>query len=78
MFNTQKYGKSIWVRTHPKSCVHSSHTTKSQAASSTALLNYPKIFPLKIQQNIDSENIFTIIRNSVKLFICLYTLSTWC
>ena len=47
MVNIKKYGNCTCVPTHRKLCVHSSHTTKSQTASSTALLNYPKIFPLK-------------------------------
>ena len=47
MVNIKKYGKWTFVPIHRKLCVHSSHTTKSQAASATVLLNYPKIFPLR-------------------------------
>jgi len=79
MVNIQKYGTYNCVRTHRTLCVLSSPTAKSQAAISTFLLNYMKYFPLKYTTIYRFEKkIFTMIRNSIKLFICWYILSTWC
>ena len=45
--NIQKYARYICARTHRTVCVTSRITMKSQAASSTALVNYSIIFPPK-------------------------------
>jgi hypothetical protein len=45
--NIQKYARYICPRTQRTLCVNSSITTKSQAASSTAHVNYSIILPLK-------------------------------
>jgi len=45
--NIQKYARYICARTQRTLCVTSRITMKSQAASSTALVNYSIIFPQK-------------------------------
>jgi len=45
--NIQKYARYICARTQWTLCITSRITMKSQAASSTALVNYSIIFPLK-------------------------------
>ena len=60
--NIQKYARYICARTQRTLCVTSRITMKSQAASSTALVNYSTIFPPTCKQKMCSIYILTMIR----------------
>ena len=64
----QKCPRHICDRTQPTLCITSWITLKSQAASTTALVNYSKILPLKCTTIERPEK---YIYNDTKKFKCL-------
>jgi len=69
--NIKKYAMHIYARTQRTLCVTCSITMKSQAASSTALVNYSKIILLKYTTIGRLEKYFTYNTTKFKCFSVL-------